>query len=45
MILGESAGIVAATAVALERPVQDLDYVTHIRPKLRAVGQRLDRPA
>jgi len=45
MILGESAGIVAATAVTLERPVQDLDYATDIRPRLRAAGQRLDRPA
>jgi hypothetical protein len=45
MILGESAGIAAATAVAAQLPVQDLDYATALRPKLMAAKQRLDRPA
>lgn len=45
MILGESAGIAAAEAVAARRPVQDLDYATMLRPKLIAAKQRLDRPA
>ena len=45
MILGESAGIAAAEAVAARRPVQDLDYATVLRPKLIAAKQRLERPA
>jgi hypothetical protein len=44
MILGESAGVAAALAIAARGPVQAVDYPT-LRRALLARGQRLDRPA
>lgn len=41
MILGESAGVAAAIAVADEIAVQNVPY-TQLRPKLLEIGQKLD---
>ncbi len=43
MILGESAGVAAAMAVLKDVPVQALPY-DELRPRLLALGQRLERP-
>ncbi len=43
MILGESAGVAAAMAVAQKLPVQKIDY-SQLRVKLLALSQRLERP-
>lgn len=43
MILAESAGVAAATAVRRGQAVQDIDYKT-LRARLLALGQRLERP-
>jgi len=42
MILGESAGVAAAMAVAAEIPVQDVPY-KQLRAKLEALDQKLER--
>lgn len=43
MVLGESAGVAAAMAVAGRTPVQDVPYDA-LRAKLLKLGQKLDRP-
>ncbi len=42
MIIGESAGVAAAMAVANETPVQDVPYET-LKAKLLQLGQKLER--
>jgi len=43
MILGESAGVAATMAARANVPVQQIEYA-RLRTKLRALGQKLERP-